>query len=771
MFTNHFTNAKVEKLDHGKPTEGVFFTPNGHKGRRLKENLTHVNAVFADWDFKPAEGEPTGSAKPDYKQFMLDLDGLPEPTFVVESGNGWHLYWCLDEAIEVNDENRDEVIAQVEGVHRFIHEHYNSDSGAGDVLRLMRLPGHEHKKQPEYPFMVEVIEESDSTYTWDEILEAMPPVYKEVAEYEETDSEDYDIRQVAIDVWAEKGDEVSFDTIGRMIWNGQKTGTFIGRKGGNYIATTSDEFPYKGNPTTYVAGVLGVSTKEAYKWLIAQYGELEKPVAGVCQEREDYLEHKADANFGDDDWKKELQRLEKMYIANFHKYVAIKYPYLLFESGEDKSYWNYDADEGVYKGMNFSTVRGLVAHLIIEEGFEVRLNETLVKNILLKYRAIYVERGVTLDSFMTPDNMFPMKNGWFNLDTQELVPHSPERKTLFKSAIAYDKSATCPLWDKFLDEDLQMAKDQVRVIDQFSGYLLTPRIDQHKCLFFDGRTGAGKSTIPLIWRKILGDLSTQASLTSLEGGEVRFMGDVFTHRHFCFFDEANPRTKHINEYFQNLISNETIKVERKGIQEKPQVRNMLKIVVALNEMPDHMPPGMKRRYTHIKFNRSFTEEGTADPRFAEKVIEGELSGVFNRMVRGLKDFEKMGGFTMIEGEEDRRREYDLTSDDFSAFLADNFEPVADGTIRYTGQELLDAFQAQYPKGYNKQLTVRGFNKKLLATRLPEFKNIEYDKSNGKRGYKGLRLQRDKYFYQKKNEYGEGATTVIMDSIDRKQEDW
>lgn len=281
MFLNHFTNTFTQSLaEKGNPTASYLcFTPNGCKGRRIKSNLTNINAVFCDFDYKPKEGEPTGSAKPDFKQFLLDLDELPTPTFIVESGNGWHLYWLLEKSITVTDENRDELVKNIEGIHRYLHQDYGSDSGAIDVLRLMRAPGHLHRKNPETPVPVEVVVDNDDTrYTLDDLMAAMPPVYEEEVTIDEEangDTLDYDIRQAAIDAWAERGDEVSFDSFGRLIWNGQQTGTFIGRHGNrNYIATTSDEYPYKGNPTTYVAGVLGISTKEAYKWLVDRYGEL-----------------------------------------------------------------------------------------------------------------------------------------------------------------------------------------------------------------------------------------------------------------------------------------------------------------------------------------------------------------------------------------------------------------------------------------------------------------------------------------------------------------
>lgn len=268
MFLSHFPNAHLATIN-----DAVYFSPNGCKGRRLKENLTNINAVFADFDFKPKER--TGDMKPDFKQFMLDLDALPSPTFVVESGNGWHVYWNLEESIAVDETNREELSAKIEGMHRYLSQHYGSDGGSIDVLHLMRQPGFEHKKMPQYPFMVSVvIDNADTKYTLEDLLTAMPPVYKEVVDVAPSEESDFDIRQVAIDVWKEKDAEVTFDTFGRMVWNGEKTGTFIGRHGGgNYIATTSDAFPHKGNATTYVSGVLGISTKAAYKWLIAKYGE------------------------------------------------------------------------------------------------------------------------------------------------------------------------------------------------------------------------------------------------------------------------------------------------------------------------------------------------------------------------------------------------------------------------------------------------------------------------------------------------------------------
>lgn len=738
MFLNNFTNPFTQTL---YPEGSPFFTPNGCTGQRLKENLTHVNAVFADWDFKPTK--VTGDNKPDFKQFMLDLSELPCPSFVVESGNGWHVYWLLEQSIVVTEQNRDEVTKQVEGIHRFIHEHYGSDAGAMDVLRLMRLPGHEHKKIPTSPFMVSVVIENDDRYTLDELMERMPPVYKEVKEVAPTE-EHFDIRTAAVDAWAQLGDVVTWDTFGRMIWNGQHTGTFLGRHGNNYIATTSTEFPHKGNPTTYVAGVLGISTKEAYKWLISKYGEPTRgnstPEVIVVEEREVYMEHLTQQEWGDEKWVKRLKLLQNSYFINFYKRIAQLHPHLKYEIGRLDMFWDYSADEGVYYEIAQSTLLGIIIRALREDEMDMYTTDSSVKRIILNFTA-YHERGVTLDDFSLPHGYLHVRNGWLNLTTKTLEPHTPNRLSLSKMDTDFEPTAICTIYDKFLDVDVQMAKDQVRVIDQFSGYLLTDSIDQHTCLILDGRKGCGKSMLVEVWMGMLGKKAVPLQLTSLQGGGERFIGQTLANKNLCWFDEANPKTSNINEFFQNLITGEHLRIERKGVQGDNFVKNTMKVVLSLNEMPDHMPTGMDRRYRHIEFHRSFYEEGIVDTTVKKRILESEKSGILNRMLRGLDDMNKMSSMTVISGEEDRKREYALTSDDFSSFLADHFDPThSDDSVRYTFKQMHDAFVAEYPKSYNKQLSVRGFNKKLFATRLPEFKNIQKGKNDGERGYKGLILK-------------------------------
>ena len=83
----------IDKLNEQK--FGVWFTPNSMKdGKRNKPNVTRFNAVPLDKDFTGSKEEIT-AAKADYLKMLLGLQLVP--TVIVDTRNGFHLYWFLIE--------------------------------------------------------------------------------------------------------------------------------------------------------------------------------------------------------------------------------------------------------------------------------------------------------------------------------------------------------------------------------------------------------------------------------------------------------------------------------------------------------------------------------------------------------------------------------------------------------------------------------------------------------------------------------------------------
>lgn len=72
---------------------GVWFTPNSMKnGKRLKSNLTSINSVTLDKDFKDAK-----NINFEKKKYIAGIHKLQlGPTAIVETKNGLHLYWFIE---------------------------------------------------------------------------------------------------------------------------------------------------------------------------------------------------------------------------------------------------------------------------------------------------------------------------------------------------------------------------------------------------------------------------------------------------------------------------------------------------------------------------------------------------------------------------------------------------------------------------------------------------------------------------------------------------
>lgn len=462
-----------------------------------------------------------------------------------------------------------------------------------------------------------------------------------------------------------------------------------------------------------------------------------------CPERTAYLTHKEEENWADKEWVAKLKQLKGFYKTEFHKYLGEVYPYLRYERGEDKSYWNYEPEEGVYVELSFPQVRSLVIKLLIDEGFSAEATESTAKGVLNKYRSWFKARGSEYDDFDSDNGWFHAANGWLSLDGErKFEAHTPGRLSRLKSAVEYKEGATCERYNQFLDEDLELKEDQVRVIDQFSGLCLTNSVKEQKMLTLLGRPGCGKSTLLNTWVHVLGDLSLEWRLTDLSGDRARFSGSNFIGRKLCWFDEVDVHKAEMGNQLGTLITGEHLTVERKGITGVVRVDNQVKCVLTANNLPMNAEQGMFRRLIMINIPVSFSDRGTEDREMPQK-LKSEASGVLNRMLDGLDDLRKMGQFTVIDGHEDLVEEYKEQSDLISEFLGQYFEPEA----RYAGDYKIDSVVLveslkHYFKGnrYVESLSPQKIGKMIANPAATRFAHIYSGRSANNRHWHGLRLK-------------------------------
>lgn len=139
---------------------GVFWCANLRTAlpRRI-EQITAPRYVFVEID----QGD---------KAHMLALiESCPlVPARVVETRRGFHVYWIVD---GLTLDLWDAVVR-----HRLV-PYFDADRNACDPVRLLRVPGFLHMKNPADPFLVRVEHKSDARHSIDAMLAAFPEVKPE----------------------------------------------------------------------------------------------------------------------------------------------------------------------------------------------------------------------------------------------------------------------------------------------------------------------------------------------------------------------------------------------------------------------------------------------------------------------------------------------------------------------------------------------------------------------------------------------------------------
>ena len=445
--------------------------------------------------------------------------------------------------------------------------------------------------------------------------------------------------------------------------------------------------------------------------------------------------------------KETISALTKLFLEIYHTKLADLYPNLLFETGEDSTYWLYNKDTGVYEEMNASTVRGLLLRMIMRDGITPTV--AWVRECLARYRAEYQNRGHHYNDFDNEFDMFHAKNGWVDLTTYKMEPHTPDRLSRFVSPTTYDPKATCPLYDNMLDAVFPIAKDAVRVIDQFSGYILTGDIHLGKMLIIQSKPGFGKSTLIESWVHVLGlgQLAIKKALSSLSSDGERFAGQKMMGKTLCWFDESRAKNEEFGTKLETLITGTHIPdIERTGIQGLVDAENHIKCVLTANKLPQHKEDGVFRRIIYIRFPENvptITDKMEEDPYMMQK-LKAEASGILNRMIRGLKDLRKMGKFTVIAGEAEMIEEMKIASDVLTEFMYTYFDPDPKNEHWYSTEDLFKAYsKSDFYVGKRYIQSVKSFAYHIRERAPSEYQQTLIPRQDGSiRGWTGIKLKKE-----------------------------
>lgn len=279
-------------------------------------------------------------------------------------------------------------------------------------------------------------------------------------------------------------------------------------------------------------------------------------------------------------------------------------------------------------------------------------------------------------------------NGMLNWRTGELLPHDPKYLSTIQIPVEYIPSAKCPSIDSFLMDVIPA--DCVGLALEWLGYALLPITEYPKAVMCLGRSCNGKSTFLDMISTFLGeDNVTNVPLQQLD--EHKYKRAMLQNKLANIFADLDQRSLKYSSYFKMIVAGDVIDAERKN-QHPFNFRPFCKLIFSANKMPPSYDksPAFYRRWIILPFPNTF-EGANANPKMIDTITTpGELSGLLNRAVEGLRALTARGGFPTPDTIVEEMKRYKATSDGMAAFLSNQCRDARPG--EWVGkQALYDAY--------------------------------------------------------------------------------
>lgn len=331
--------------------------------------------------------------------------------------------------------------------------------------------------------------------------------------------------------------------------------------------------------------------------------------------------------------------------------------------------------DGIYPASNenVSFVKSEIMRLALEK-FDTPLSENHVTAVL---KVIEMQKIVKLeDCEPDTDKVILANNKIINLETFEAYDFSPDKVYFSKIPTDYVPDAQEPeYFKKYLDTTFKGDDVSRMQIQELVGYLLCRNYKYQHIFYLLGDGGEGKGVLLKIIGFLLGTENLESfslqqltdhpqimyHIAELHGKFANICGDIGTKR--------VENTEHIKK-----LSSGTDLVTGRRVRERPfNFISFAKLIFLLNKLPkkDAFTTGDKRRDVIIHFKNKIIDTDGEIKDLANVIkTSGEMPGILNWALEGLKRLEAQGGFTGIKSIAERGKEYELKSQPMKYFVDD-----------------------------------------------------------------------------------------------------
>lgn len=238
-----------------------------------------------------------------------------------------------------------------------------------------------------------------------------------------------------------------------------------------------------------------------------------------------------------------------------------------------------------------------------------------------------------------------VRNGVLDLTTGKLQPHAPELYITQVVDIDYNPNATCPRWEKFLEQCCLGDAELMAFLQRAVGYTLTGYTNAQVLFFLFGDGENGKSVFIETVRHLLGDLAGSLSFnTLLDGRDSKPQHDLAAlhGKRMATAMEAGEGRSLAENVIKEITGQDTINV-RRLYEDGVDMRIQFKIWLSSNYKPAirGTDNGIWRRFLLVPF-QNHLKAGERDSKLQEK-LRAELPGILAWAVRGAQGWHQRGG--------------------------------------------------------------------------------------------------------------------------------
>jgi putative DNA primase/helicase len=374
---------------------------------------------------------------------------------------------------------------------------------------------------------------------------------------------------------------------------------------------------------------------------------------------------------------------------------------------------------------------------IDKETFQKFLGEAAEKMGVTKYSARYFQfREQLFKQFLstaylpTPESnkdtvLINLQNGTFEISPQgtKLRPFDRSDFITYQLPFEYSPQAKAPMFEAYLNKVLPDPERQ-RVLAEYLGFVFIKHgsnaLKEEKALILYGTGANGKSVFYEVVNSLLGAENVGSySLQSLTNDNGYFRAKL-ANKLLNYASEINGNLE--ASIFKQLVSGEPVEA-RLPYGQPFILKQYAKLIFNCNELPKDVEhtPAYFRRFLIIPFDVTIPPH-EQDKNLHTKIIETELSGVFNWVLLGLNRLLEQKRFSNCEAAQQAVEQYKIESNSVQMFLNENeykssltnYKLIKDLYPEYRAFCIEDGMPPFKKINFKKQLQALNFNVDRVA---------------------------------------------------------